>query len=68
MADAGRVVPESDQPAWTATLGALLADESLRRDLSARGEARARDVYDWPIVARRFLDFFEEVRGPDSRR
>lgn len=63
VGDAGRIVPEADEPAWVAALAELTANASLRRDLAARGLARARDVYAWPLVARRFLDFFREVRG-----
>jgi glycosyltransferase involved in cell wall biosynthesis len=59
--DAGRIVPEADEAAWVAALGALTADAALRRDLADRGLARVHSVYDWPIVARQFLDFFREV-------
>ena len=58
VADAGQVVPEADEPAWTAALAELLASPDRRRDLSARSLARARAVYAWPVVARQFLDFF----------
>jgi glycosyltransferase involved in cell wall biosynthesis len=59
---AGRIVPEADGPAWVAALAELTTDSGLRRDLADRGLARARSVYDWPIVARQFLDVFREVR------
>ncbi len=62
VGEAGRIVPEADESAWVAALDELTTNENLRHDLAARGLARARDVYDWPIVARRFLDFFREVR------
>ena len=62
VGDAGRIVPEADESAWVAALSELTTNPSLRRDLADRGLARARDVYDWPIVARQFLDFFREVR------
>jgi glycosyltransferase involved in cell wall biosynthesis len=60
--DAGRIVPESDEPAWVAALGDLLDGPSLRRELAERGLARARDVYAWPIVARQYLEFFDRLR------
>ncbi|WP_406701336.1 glycosyltransferase family 4 protein (plasmid) [Singulisphaera sp. Ch08] len=60
--DAGRVVAEADEPAWVAALQDLLEDGSVRQDLRARGLARARDVYSWPVVARSYLDFFEKLR------
>jgi glycosyltransferase involved in cell wall biosynthesis len=65
VADAGRIVPEADERAWAVALTELIADSSLRADLAGRGLARARDVYDWPIVARRFLEFFREVRASE---
>jgi hypothetical protein len=42
-----------------------------RRDLSSRGLERARTDFAWPVVAKRYLDFFEEVldrraAAPDS--
>ncbi len=61
VSDAGRIVPEADVAAWTSTLRELIEDPALRRDLSERGLARARAVYNWPVVARQFLDFFREV-------
>jgi glycosyltransferase involved in cell wall biosynthesis len=61
VGDAGRIVPEADEPGWVATLADLTTNAPLRRDLADRGLARARDVYDWPIVARRFLDFFRSL-------
>ncbi|HEY2158765.1 MAG TPA: glycosyltransferase family 4 protein [Isosphaeraceae bacterium] len=60
-ADAGRIVPEADVAAWTSALRELIEDPSLRRDLAERGLARARAVYDWPVVARQFLDYFREL-------
>lgn len=61
--DAGCVVPEADTSAWVATLRDLIASPAQRQDLSARGLARAREVYAWPIVARQYLDFYEQVRS-----
>ncbi len=63
VADAGRIVPEADVAAWTSSLGELIADPALRRDLAERGLARAHALYDWPVVARQFLDFFRELGG-----
>lgn len=68
VADAGRVVPEADEPGWVAALAELTTDADRRRESAARGLARARDVYDWPVVARQFLDFFREVRGSSPGR
>jgi glycosyltransferase involved in cell wall biosynthesis len=60
--DAGLVVPEADEPAWVAGLQGLLESPATRRELSGRGLARARDRYAWPIVARKYLEFFDELR------
>ncbi len=62
VADAGLVVPEADEGAWASALGRLIAEPDFRRAFADRGLARARDVYDWPIVARQFLDFFLDLR------
>jgi glycosyltransferase involved in cell wall biosynthesis len=67
VADAGRIVPEADEAAWVAALGALLDDPASRRDLRDRGLARARDVYAWPRIARQYLEFFGALRGVEAR-
>jgi len=59
--DAGIVIPEEDAARWADTIDRVAADGSRRDDLAARGMARAREEFAWPIVARRHLDFFEEV-------
>ncbi|GAC1473633.1 MAG: glycosyltransferase family 4 protein [Isosphaeraceae bacterium] len=67
VADAGRVVAEADEPAWERTLAELLDSPATREDLRQRGLERARAHYDWPVVARRHLDFFQE-RLDEPRR
>jgi glycosyltransferase involved in cell wall biosynthesis len=62
VADAGQVVAESDESAWAEALRVLLASSNRRRELRARGLARAHEVYAWPLVARQFLDFFRQMR------
>ena len=61
VGDAGLVVDEADSAVWSAALDRLLADAALRRDLSARGLARAHEKSAWPVVARAHLAFFEEL-------
>lgn len=68
VADAGRILPESDELTWVAALRDLLESPTTRHDLRERGLTRARDVYHWPIVARKYLDFFESTREYGSSR
>ena len=63
LADAGVVVPENDLTQWTTTIDRVLADSSVRNELACRGLARARAEFSWPVIARRHLDFFDEVLG-----
>ena len=60
---AGVVVPEADTSAWTKAIDALLHDASARRDYAAKGLARARERFAWPVIARAHLDWFAEVLG-----
>jgi glycosyltransferase involved in cell wall biosynthesis len=61
VADAGVIVPERDEPAWTRAIDELLKDPERRRELGERGVLRARQTYAWPVVARAYLDFFEDL-------
>ena len=61
VGDAGLVVDEADVATWTSAIDRLLGDPAARRDLSARGIARAHGKYAWPVVARAHLKFFEEL-------
>jgi glycosyltransferase involved in cell wall biosynthesis len=61
IGEAGVVVPEADEAAWTAAIESLAADPARRADLAARGLARVDAVYAWPRVARSHLAFFEEL-------
>jgi glycosyltransferase involved in cell wall biosynthesis len=63
VADAGVVVRERDVDGWTEAIARLLADPGLRADLAVRGRLRAVASFAWPVVARRHLDFFEEITG-----
>jgi glycosyltransferase involved in cell wall biosynthesis len=59
--DAGILIGENDAAKWTQVLDRLSSDCAARSDLSARGLTRAQAEFAWPIVARRHLDFFDEV-------
>jgi glycosyltransferase involved in cell wall biosynthesis len=61
VADAGKIVGERKASAWQRCLGELLENPARRTELSHRGLERAHDFYDWPIIARRHLEFFSEL-------
>lgn len=63
IADAGLIVGERDVDGWTDAVARLLADPVLRAELARRGRRRAAESFAWPMVARRHLDFFEELAG-----
>jgi glycosyltransferase involved in cell wall biosynthesis len=63
IGDAGVVVGEADEAGWQASLGRLLDDAGARRDYAERGRARAHATYAWSVVARRHLQFFDELMG-----
>ncbi len=46
---------------WQTAIGDLLENPAQRREFAARGLERVRTTYTWSIVARRHLDFFEEL-------
>jgi glycosyltransferase involved in cell wall biosynthesis len=57
----GVIVPERDQAAWTNALCKLLTDPQKRRELAEAARARAHDEFAWPVIARRYLQFFDEL-------
>lgn len=61
VGSAGVIVPEADDAAWVRAIDGVLADPGRRAELSRRGRERAVGVYAWPLVARRHLDFFNEL-------
>jgi phosphatidylinositol alpha-1,6-mannosyltransferase len=61
VGDAGMLCDERDEAGWIEALQATLRNESLRRSLGEAGRARAGECYAWPVVARKHLDFFDEV-------
>lgn len=63
VADAGILLPEGDASAWAAALTRVLTDAGCRRDLADRGLRRARTEFEWRVVARRHLEFFDELAG-----
>jgi glycosyltransferase involved in cell wall biosynthesis len=67
IGDAGLVVGEKHEEDWCSVLSDLLEDAPRRRELADRGLGRVRERYAWPVIARQYLNFFEEVAA-DSRR
>lgn len=61
VADAGLIVGEHDADGWREALAALIDSPSRRADLRARGLDRVRAEFAWPVIARKHLDFFEEL-------
>jgi glycosyltransferase involved in cell wall biosynthesis len=61
VADAGIIVPESDEDAWIQRVGEVLENPRLQRDLSQRGLERARTEYSWAVVAHQHLEFLDEL-------
>jgi glycosyltransferase involved in cell wall biosynthesis len=66
--DSGLIVGEKDEAGWTRAIEDLLDDRNKRADLGARGIERARDEFAWPVVARRYLDFFDSIADKQVRR
>jgi phosphatidylinositol alpha-mannosyltransferase len=62
----GLAVTPRDADKLAQAIFKLAGDENLRREMGQRGTCRAGD-YDWPVLARRVLDFYHEtlarVRG-----
>jgi phosphatidylinositol alpha-1,6-mannosyltransferase len=61
IADAGVVCGENDHHAWVRQLRSLLGSPGLRAEFAERGLERARQYFAWPVVARQYLEFFDEL-------
>ena len=61
VGNAGVIVDERDETHWIAELSSLLESPSRRTDLAGRGLDRARTLFDWRVVARKHLDFFDQL-------
>lgn len=66
--DAGLILPEDDEAAWVTALEEVIANETLRSELSARGLERVHRLYTWPIIARQHLNFFLNVLDAQGSR
>ncbi|MGB8644093.1 MAG: glycosyltransferase family 4 protein [Anaerolineae bacterium] len=56
----GRLVKPEDEQALAGAIIPLLKNPGLRQDMAERGKERAAE-YDWPIIAERVLDYYQEL-------
>ncbi len=71
VGEAGCLLAEDDAAAWRAELGRLLENSGRRRELAQAGRERALRNYAWPVIARRHLEFFQDIlerRAASARR
>ncbi|HEY9873150.1 MAG TPA: glycosyltransferase family 4 protein [Candidatus Obscuribacterales bacterium] len=61
IGDAGVVVGEKDQSGWVEALSNLLDSPSRRLELAGKGLERSHRLYQWPVIAKLHLDFFNEL-------
>ncbi len=66
--DAGVVVGEKDEEGWVRALAELLKSSSRRAELSVSGIERAQTQYAWPVIARQYLKFFDELLDKPNDR
>ena len=65
LGDAGLLVSGESPSAWARAIEVTLEDKARCEELTARGIARVRERFAWPVVARQHLDFFDSlVAGP----
>jgi len=61
IGDAGIVVEEKDLEGWVNAIERLISDDNLREGYARKGLARARTQFDFSMIARKHLDFFDTV-------
>lgn len=61
IGDAGLVAREGDVPAWRDAIEQLLASPAQRAELASRGLERAHAKFNWSIIAREYLEFFDQL-------
>ncbi len=67
VGDAGRIVSESDQAAWVASLSHLLESPAERQQMGRMGRERALAHFTWPLIAPGHLDIFDALLDGPSR-
>ena len=63
----GLLVPPKDKKALAQALISLMTDESLRRQMGARGKLTA-EGYNWKHIAQRILDYYIRVLSEPRRK
>ena len=66
IGDAGMIVDESNIPQWVDAIEHLLNSPLKRQELANLGLERVRNNYSWEIVARSYIDFFEEIMATST--
>ena len=67
IGDAGIVVGEQDEAGWHQALAELLDNPGRRQEFAARGLERARKHFTWPVIARQYLSFFDQIVDAQHR-
>ncbi|MBD2081724.1 glycosyltransferase family 4 protein [Leptolyngbya sp. FACHB-17] len=63
IGDAGIVLGEKDEQAWLRAISTLLDNPTQRTALAERGLDHVHSVYQWSVVARQHLKFFDSILG-----
>ncbi len=61
IGQAGVVVGEKDESAWVGAISELITNPAKREELRERGLEKVHTEFSWEIVARKYLDFFDEL-------
>ena len=61
VGDAGLIVEEDNEAAWSSAISKVLDNPGYRTELATRGIDRAHTHFAWPVIARRHLEFFDQV-------
>jgi glycosyltransferase involved in cell wall biosynthesis len=60
----GRIVPEGSSSALAAAMAELVDAPGTRERMGAAGRKRVDEALGWPVVARRFLQYFSALSAP----
>lgn len=68
LGDAGIWIEENDPEGLAKAIVDLLNDEERRRDIAAKGRARAEKLLNWDVIARKTLDSYEKAVCSKAKR